>query len=192
MKKETVSPLTTSVAARPQSDALPIRSVGSPARKAQAEPGPRRGISPTNGGVGEGEANTQLNAEQVLAALMALRQGDFLARLPVGWTGIAGKVADTFNEVAELMSRSTNELSRISRVVGQEGRIHERLSIVHAPGAWSERVNSVNTLIDCLAHPVSETARVIGAVAKGDLSQSMALEIDGRKLEGEFLRTAKT
>jgi HAMP domain-containing protein len=50
----------------------------------------------------------------------------------------------------------------------------------------------VNTLIDCLAHPVSETARVIGAVAKGDLSQTMALEIDGRKLEGEFLRTAKT
>jgi HAMP domain-containing protein/signal transduction histidine kinase/CheY-like chemotaxis protein len=47
-------------------------------------------------------------------------------------------------------------------------------------------------LIDSLVLPVSETARVIGAVAKGDLSQTMSLEIEGRKLEGEFLRTAKT
>src|SRR6266850_7539826 len=130
--------------------------------------------------------------EQVLAGLMALKKGDFRIRLPLGWTGIGGKVADTFNEVAEMMSHSTDELSRISRVVGTEGRIQERLPLGHAPGDWSQRVNSVNTLIDCLAHPISETARVIGAVAKGDLSQSMAMEIDGRKLEGDFLRTAKT
>ena len=43
-----------------------------------------------------------------------------------------------------------------------------------------------------LVHPTSEMARVIGAVAKGDLSKAMALDIDGRPLEGEFLRTAKT
>src|SRR5207302_4527939 len=124
--------------------------------------------------------------------LISLKKGDFDTRLPVGWTGIAGKIADTFNDFAELMSLSTAELSRISRVVGKEGRIQERLSLGHATGDWSERVNSVNTLIDCLAHPLSETARVIGAVAKGDLSQNMTMEIEGRKLEGDFLRTAKT
>src|SRR5438477_12093549 len=53
-------------------------------------------------------------------------------------------------------------------------------------------VQSVNTQINDLVHPVSETARVIGAVAKGDLSQTMALDIEGRQLQGEFLRTAKT
>src|SRR2546430_2554498 len=66
------------------------------------------------------------------------------------------------------------------------------MPVGHAPGAWSQRVKSVNTLIDCLAHPISETGRVIGAVAKGDLSQNMTMEIEGRKLEGDFLRTAKT
>ena len=193
MKKESVSTSTPSgISTRSKSEVLQLPSTSSPAKKTQVVTSTRRAASPANGGGTRAEDDGQLDAEPVLAALMALGQGDFLVRLPVGWTGIAGKVADTFNEVAELMSRSTNELSRISRVVGQEGRIHERLSIVHAPGAWSERVNSVNTLIDCLAHPVSETARVIGAVAKGDLSQSMALEIDGRQLEGEFLRTAKT
>jgi HAMP domain-containing protein/signal transduction histidine kinase/CheY-like chemotaxis protein len=149
-------------------------------------------IAVPNGGPAGRDLNEPIHLEPFLSALVSLKQGDFGARLPVGWTGISGKVADTFNQVAEMMQLSTSELSRISRVVGKEGRIQERLTLAHAPGAWSERVNSVNMLIDCLAHPVSETARVIGAVAKGDLSQSMALEMDGRKLEGEFLRTAKT
>jgi HAMP domain-containing protein/signal transduction histidine kinase/DNA-binding response OmpR family regulator len=155
-------------------------------------PRSKRGKADNGANGGAGESNGHLDAAQVLSALMALKNGDFSIRLPSFWTGIAGKVADTFNETAEMMSRSTEELSRISRVVGKEGRIQERLTVIQATGAWSERVNSVNNLIDCLAHPVSETARVIGAVAKGDLSQTMAMEIEGRKLEGDFLRTAKT
>jgi HAMP domain-containing protein/signal transduction histidine kinase/DNA-binding response OmpR family regulator len=158
----------------------------------------RRDVRPTTTTLNANRAippngyNDQVDAEQILAGLMGLKKGDFQIRLPMGWTGIAGKVADTFNEVAEMMSRSTDELSRISRVVGREGRIQERLPVAHAPGEWSERVKSVNTLIDCLAYPISETARVIGAVAKGDLSQSMTMEVEGRKLEGDFFRTAKT
>src|SRR5207245_1391626 len=58
-------------------------------------------------------------------------------------------------------------------------------------GSWADSVTSVNALIDDLVHPTSETARVIGAVAQGDLSQTMALETDDRPLQGEFLRTAK-
>ncbi len=133
-----------------------------------------------------------LDARQMLAKLMALKKGDFSARLPIEWTGTAGKISDVFNNVAELMEHSTADISRISRVVGREGKITERLNFGDVTGAWGERVDSVNTLINCLVHPISETARVIGAVAKGDLSQNMALEIQGRKLEGEFLRTAKT
>ena len=62
----------------------------------------------------------------------------------------------------------------------------------HVTGAWGTEVASINALIGDLVHPTSETARVIGAVAKGDLSQTMALEVEGRPLKGEFLRTAKT
>jgi HAMP domain-containing protein/signal transduction histidine kinase/CheY-like chemotaxis protein len=153
--------------------------------------GEARSKRPANAN-GNGYDQEAVNVAEVLGALTSLKRGDFSARLPLVWTGIGGKVADTFNDLADLLSQSTHELSRISRVVGQEGRIQERLSVGHVTGAWSERIISVNNLIDCLAHPVSETARVIGAVAKGDLSQNMALEIDGRKLEGEFLRTAKT
>ena len=133
-----------------------------------------------------------LDAEQILMVLTALKKGDFSVRLPVTWTGTAGRVADAFNDVAEMLSSTTDDLSRVCHVVGMEGKINERLSTGHVSGGWSERVDSVNTLISCLVHPISETARVIGAVGKGDLSQTMALDIENRPLEGEFLRTAKT
>src|SRR5689334_15025625 len=135
----------------------------------------------------KGFPNPQVDAEEILLVLTALKKGNFGVRLPVTWTGTAGRVADAFNDVAELLSNTTEDLSRVCRVVGKEGKINERLSTGHVSGGWSERVNSVNTLISRLVHPISETARVIGAVGKGDLSQTMALEIESRPLEGEFL-----
>jgi HAMP domain-containing protein/signal transduction histidine kinase/CheY-like chemotaxis protein len=132
-----------------------------------------------------------VDATILLTALTALKKGDFSVRLPIEWTGVAGKVADTFNQVIELNERMVRELGRLSRVVGKEGKITQRASLGDVSGSWEDAVASVNDLIDDLVHPTSETARVIGAVAQGDLSQTMALEVDDRPLQGEFLRTAK-
>jgi HAMP domain-containing protein/signal transduction histidine kinase/CheY-like chemotaxis protein len=133
-----------------------------------------------------------LDTTVLLSALTALKKGDFSVRLPLHWTGLAGKVADSFNDVVELNQRMARELDRLSRVVGKEGRINQRASLGDLHGSWADAINSVNELIGDLVHPTSETARVIGAVAQGDLSQTMALEIGGRPLQGEFLGTAKT
>src|SRR5438309_3869397 len=133
----------------------------------------------------------QLDSKQLLAALTAFKRGDFSAQLPDDWTGIAGKVADTFNDMIRLNQRLTQELARIGRVVGKEGRIRQRASLGEASGSWADAMRSVNNLIGDLGHPTSEMARVIGSVAKGDLSQTIATEIEGQALEGEFLRTAK-
>ena len=132
------------------------------------------------------------NLELLLHALVDLKKGDFSARLPVTWTGLEGKIADTFNDVIELNQRMSAELERMSRVVGKEGKITQRASIGEVTGSWAASVSSVNALVGDLVLPTRETARVIGAVAKGDLSQTMAFEVEGRPLEGEFLRTART
>jgi len=132
-----------------------------------------------------------LDQRQLLLALGALKNGDFTVRLPVDLSGLSGKVADTFNEVVEMNQRLAQELERVSRVVGREGRIAQRADVGFATGSWQTQLASVNALIDDLVHPTRETARVIGAVAKGDLSQTMALEIEGRALAGEFLRSAR-
>jgi hypothetical protein len=137
-------------------------------------------------------ASEQIDLQALLLALNSLRKGDFTARLPATWVGLGGKVGDVFNDVMDQLERMTSEVDRISRVVGKEGKIKQRASVGGLTGSWAGTIESVNTLVSDLVRPTSEMARVIGAVARGDLSQSMAADIDGRPLEGEFLRTAKT
>ena len=132
------------------------------------------------------------NTRELLAALMAFKRGDFSARLPEDWVGVPGKIADTFNTVIETNQRMARELERIGRVVGKEGRITQRASIGEVTNSWADAIGSINDLIGDLVRPTSEMARVIGAVAKGDLSQTMATEIEGSRLKGEFLHTART
>src|SRR5258706_7369536 len=135
---------------------------------------------------------TPQEARTLLAALMALKQGDSSIRLPVEWTGMQGKLAETYNDVVELNERMAEELQRLRQKVGKEGKLKQRAAMSDVRGFWRDQIHYVNALIDDLVHPTSETARVIGAVAQGDLSQTMALEVDDRPLEGEFLRTART
>ncbi len=134
----------------------------------------------------------KLNTRLLLKTLVAFKKGDFSVRLPGEWTGEAGKIADTLNEIIEMSDKTAKELDRVSRAVGREGKIAHRSSVPNAAGSWLKIVDSTNMLIDDMARPTTEMARVIGAVANGDLSERMTLEIEGRPLKGEFLRTVKT
>ena len=144
----------------------------------------QRNRAPSNG--------TDFDTSQLLSALIAFKRGDFSARLPDHWTGVAGKIADTFNNVIRTNQRMTQELERIVCVVGKEGRITQRASLSDVSESWGDAIGCINVLIEDLLRPTSEVARVIGAVAKGNLSETMATQIDGQPLKGEFLRTAKT
>ncbi|HEY0396733.1 MAG TPA: HAMP domain-containing protein, partial [Candidatus Elarobacter sp.] len=128
---------------------------------------------------------------QLLQALRAVSRGEFDVKLPTAWDGVDGEIAEAFNEVVGWNGRVLREIERISTVVGIDGRLAQR-SELQAPGSYGEKLIAVNRLIDDLTHPIAETSRVLGAVARGDLSQQMALEADGRPLKGEFLRSART
>ncbi|GAB1688791.1 HAMP domain-containing protein [Krasilnikovia sp. M28-CT-15] len=128
---------------------------------------------------------------ELAEALRRVRRGDLKVRLPRR-SGTAGEVADAFNEVVSLQERQNMDVRRIGRIVGRDGRLTERLDEEGLDGAWADTVRSVNSLIDDLARPTTEISRVIVAVADGDLSQHMALEMDGRPLRGEFLRIGRT
>ena len=131
-----------------------------------------------------------IDLREVLRALRAMRDGDFSARLPGEWTGIGGKIADTFNDIVTTNERLASELERVGQSVGKQGKTRQRVRGDRQRGAWGGMEVSVNTLIDDLLWPTTEVTRSIAAVAKGDLSQTMRLEADGRPLEGEFLRSA--
>ena len=132
-----------------------------------------------------------LDLKQLLRTLIAVRKGDFSVRMPVEQTGLAGKIADALNDVIELNEKMAREFEHVSTVVGKEGKITQRASLGAVDGGWTSCIASVNGLITDLVQPTAETARVIRAVARGDLSQTIALEIEERPLKGEFLQTAQ-
>ena len=125
---------------------------------------------------------------QILSALRALRKGDFSVRMSLGLTGIDGEIAQAFNDIVEMSQAMTEEFARIRDQVGKEGQINQRVRIPTASGSWADSLDSVNALIGDLVRPTFEVARVMEAVAKGNLTQTMVLEIDGRSLRGEFFR----
>ena len=127
----------------------------------------------------------------MLTVLMDYKKGQFSRRLPSTWTGVMGKMADSMNDILTMSEQRAEEITRVCRVVGQEGKLKQRLSVPGVTGGWANEIQSFNTLIDDLVSPTTEVTRAVGAVAKGDLGQAMALEKDGRPLEGEFLRSAK-
>src|SRR5262249_44729827 len=116
------------------------------------------------------QTEASLDTKQLLRVLTALKKGDFSARMPLDWTGMRGKIADSLNDVIELHAKMTQEFVRLSHAVGKEGKITQRVALGPVGGSWETLVNSVNTLIEDLGRPSNEMARVIGAVANGDLS----------------------
>ncbi|RYZ40213.1 MAG: HAMP domain-containing protein, partial [Myxococcaceae bacterium] len=129
----------------------------------------------------------------MLAALRAVQGGDFSVRLPSGAQDVVmDEIARAFNAVVTLNSTLTHEIVRVERVVGREGRMGERVTLGDVRGDWATSVQSINALIGDLVQPTTEVARVLVAVAEGDLTQKMALEIDGQPVKGEFLRIGTT
>jgi len=126
----------------------------------------------------------------LLYGLQAISAGEFSVRLPGHWTGLEGKIADTFNEIVAANQKMAQELKRVGQVVGKEGKTRQRTRFDQSKGAWGEMEISVNTLIDDLLQPTTEVTRAIAAVAQGNLTQTVQLDVDGRPLEGEFLRSA--
>jgi HAMP domain-containing protein len=135
-------------------------------------------------------ASSQPELSELLRVLQAVRDGDFSVRLPGDWTGLEGKIADTINDIVSSNARMASELERVGKVVGKQGKTRQRVKFGRPSGAWGEMETSVNTLIDDLLWPTTEVTRALAAVAKGDLLQTVRLDVDGRPLEGEFLRSA--
>ncbi len=128
---------------------------------------------------------------ELLHALQAMRVGDFSVRMAGDRIGIMGKIADTFNEIVATNQRMAKQLERVGQVVGREGRTRQRVRVGLSDGAWGEMEASVNSLIDDLLWPTTEVTRAIAAVAQGDLLRTVSLDVDGRPLKGEFLRSAE-
>jgi HAMP domain-containing protein len=131
--------------------------------------------------------------EQLRDRLQASLDGDFDARMPVaGDQTLIDDLAVCFNELNARHKVMMDEIVRIERVVGREGRMDEQVRFERFQGGWRTKLQTIAQLITDLLKPTAEISRVMGAVARGDLSQKMQLEIEGQPVKGEFLRIGTT
>ncbi len=136
------------------------------------------------------ERGPELDLNQLLDVLRAMQSGDFSVRLPGSQVGVAGKICDTFNTIIAANQRIAQQLEQVGEVVGRQGKTRTRVRFGLSDGAWADMESSVNTLIDDLLWPTTAVTRTVTAVARGDLLQTVPLDVDGRALKGEFLRSA--
>jgi HAMP domain-containing protein/signal transduction histidine kinase/DNA-binding response OmpR family regulator len=141
-------------------------------------------------GASASAGGSELDLNQLLDVLRAMQSGDFSVRLPGSKIGVAGKICDAFNTIVAANQRIAQQLEQVGEVVGRQGKTRTRVRFGLSEGAWSDMESSVNTLIDDLLWPTTAVTRTITAVARGDLLQTVPLDVDGRALKGEFLRSA--
>ena len=153
--------------------------------------GTKRGEGGAGGLAPDGKLK-DANLRRLLHAMRDLRDGEFEVRLAMSEDPLLSEIADAFNGIAKLNERLSEEMLRVSTTIGRQGQMNDRASIGPVIGGWRSTVESVNTLITDLASPTTEVARVLTAVAEGDLGQKMVLEIDGKPVQGEFLRIGTT
>ena len=135
--------------------------------------------------------SASLEHRQILAALRAFRRGDFAARMREDLTGIDGQIAETFNEIVDMVKTIRDEASDVSVSVGKQGQAAKRMRRFNLSGGWADYIQSVNEVINDLTGHANEIARVVAAVARGDLEESMEIEGSSGPRRGEFLRHAR-
>ncbi|HUR91841.1 MAG TPA: HAMP domain-containing protein, partial [Gemmatimonadaceae bacterium] len=157
-------------------------------RRGRAKSGKRNG----NGKTTNGNGSRQIEMRRLLAGLKDLCGGDFSVRLPESPDPMLNDIVHEFNTIAERNQSVTSELRRVATTIGSEGQMHDRAFVPDLEGGWRSMIGSVNSLITDLVQPTTEVARVLTAVAEGDLNEKMVLEMDGKPLQGEFLRIGTT
>ena len=137
------------------------------------------------------QGNETVDAVELLNILTEIKNGNFNVKMPINNVGLSGKISDTLNEIISNNKKLIKEFTKAQQSIGKEGKLNQRLILPNAQGEWKTGVEALNALISDLAYPIHEIDRVISAVAKGNLSQQIPIEISDHLLQGEFARIAK-
>jgi HAMP domain-containing protein/CheY-like chemotaxis protein len=184
------SPGTARSGAKARKGALAARAAVKPRNSKSSNSKSSSGNGKRAAADGHAHSAPDLNQPKLLDALHAMQAGDFSVRLPGHQVGVAGKICDAFNTIVAANQRIAQQLEHVGEVVGHQGKTRTRVRFGLSDGAWADMEGSVNALIDDLLWPTTVVTRTVSAVARGDLLQTVPLDVGGRPLKGEFLRSA--
>ncbi|KFU81719.1 Signal transduction histidine kinase [Amycolatopsis lurida] len=144
------------------------------------EPGSKRGSRET---VRVGGAIDDQGLQRLLEGLKAVRDGDFSTRLPQVDDVLMDEMALVFNGMVDQLALFTSEVTRVAREVGTDGKLGGQAAVPSVSGTWKDLTDSVNAMAGNLTGQVRDIAEVATAVAKGDLSQKITVDVKGEMLE---------
>src|SRR5216683_2445889 len=162
------------------------------------------GTTGANGSPGNGERRhaqgiAPEDAELILTVLRELKKGNFSVRMPLTTNGAMGKIAAelngrplegqflrtarTVNAMVQQLRSFTSEVTRVASEVGTEGKLGGQAQVKGAAGVWKDLTDNVNLMAANLTAQVRNIADVTTAVAKGDLSKKITVDVRGEILE---------
>src|SRR3984885_2491767 len=113
----------------------------------------------------------------LLAGLTAVRGGDFSTRLPHTGDPLTDEIATVFNSMTDQLALFTSEVTRVAREVGTDGKLGGQAQVPGVAGTWKDLTDSVNAMADKQTGQVRDIAQVATAVARGDLSQKITVDV---------------
>ena len=120
--------------------------------------------------------------QRLLDGLTAVRGGDFSTRLPHTGDPLMDEIAAVFNSMTDQLALFTSEVTRVAREVGTEGKLGGQARVPGVAGTWKDLTESVNAMADNLTGQVRDIAQVATAVARGDLTQKITVDVKGEML----------
>ncbi|AYA38822.1 Two-component hybrid sensor and regulator [Hymenobacter oligotrophus] len=124
-------------------------------------------------------ANLTTQVRGIVKVVTGVSQGDLTQKLTLEAKGELADLADTINRMVDDLNRLAQEVSRVARVAGVEGKLTERAMVTEVSGSWKDIVDTLNDLIESIASPVLEVSRVVRAVSEGDLTQKVEVPTAG-------------
>ncbi|MET9495210.1 HAMP domain-containing protein [Streptomyces sp. NPDC006552] len=113
----------------------------------------------------------------------AVANGDLSQKVTVSARGEVAQLAETINQMTETLRTFADEVTRVANEVGAEGQLGGQANVPGAAGTWKDLTDSVNTVFRNLTTQVRDIATVTTAVANGDLSQKVTVDVAGEMLE---------
>jgi HAMP domain-containing protein/CheY-like chemotaxis protein/GAF domain-containing protein len=160
------------------------REVGTEGRlgglaKVEGVSGTWRGLTESVNGMA---GNLTAQVRNIADVTTAVANGDLSRKITVDARGEIAQLKDTINTMVDQLSSFAEEVTRVAREVGTEGRLGGQAQVKGVSGTWKDLTDNVNTLADNLTNQVRNIADVTTAVANGDLTKKITVDASGEIL----------
>ncbi|WP_329174069.1 HAMP domain-containing protein [Streptomyces sp. NBC_01477] len=127
--------------------------------------------------------NLTAQVRDIAQVTTAVANGDLTQKITIGARGEVAQLAETINAMTETLRTFADEVTRVAGEIGAEGQLGGQAQVPGAAGTWKDLTDSVNTAFRNLTAQVRDIAQVTTAVAGGDLSQKVTVDVSGEMLE---------